>query len=251
MPTVELSDRPRLSILPRRLRESLAERGAWNTLRRLWRAAGSSLRERRLGIRTTGSIAGSELEFDAASFGYQPVPYASFDAAMRHVSLRAGEDVFIDYGCGMGRAVVLAATYPFRRVVGVERSHALSQIARDNIRRARSKLNCADVTIATADAREFEVPDDVTHIFLFNPFDEPIVMAVLRRIHDSITAHPRRLSIIYALPSCRRDPLVDVPWLVLKHELDTIDSDWQRLAIYETYCLNVRTRIMTVNENPC
>lgn len=234
MPTAELDHRLRLRMVPRKLRDSLVERGMWNTLRRLWRAAGSQLRERRLGIHTTGSIAGNELEFDATSFGYQPVPYASFDAAMQHVSLRPGEDVFIDYGCGMGRAVVLAATYPFRRVVGVERSHALSQIARDNIRRARSKLYCADVTIATQDARDFKVPDDVTHIFLFNPFDEPIVMAVLRRIHDSIAAHPRRLSIIYALPSCRRDPLVDVPWLTLKHELQTIDADWQRLAIYET-----------------
>ncbi|MBI2480776.1 MAG: class I SAM-dependent methyltransferase [Planctomycetia bacterium] len=187
-----------------------------------------------MGIRTTGSITGSELEFDEASFGYQPVPYASFDAAMRHVSVRPGEDVFIDYGCGMGRAVVLAATYPFRRVIGVERSSSLSAIARDNIDRASPNLRCADVSITTADAREYKLPHDATHIFLFNPFDEPIVMAVLAEIHDSVEARPRTVSIIYALPKCRRDPLVDVPWLDLKHELNTIDSDWQRLAIYQT-----------------
>lgn len=234
MPTAELNSRSLLGTVSRKLRESLAERGVQNTLRRLWRAANSSLRERSLGIRTTGSIAGSEMAFDAASFGYQPVPYASFDAAIRHVSVRPGEDVFIDYGCGMGRAVVLAATYPFQRVIGVERSDALSQIARQNIHRAESKLRCTDVTIETTDARSYEVPENATHVFLFNPFDEPIVMAVLAKIRESLDAHPRRLSIIYALPRCRRDPLLDISWLNLKHELVTIDADWQRLAIYET-----------------
>lgn len=233
MRTVELNERPLLGRVPQKLRESLAERGVRNTCRRLFRAVSSRWRERRLGIRTTGSISGSEMEFDAESFGYQPVPFASFDAAMRHVAVRPGEDVFIDYGCGMGRAVVLAAQFPFRRVIGVERSNSLSTIARDNIDRASSKLRCGDVSIATIDARDYEVPDDATLVFLFNPFDEAIVLAVLARIYDSIRANPRTLSIIYALPKCRRDPLVDIPWLELKHELNTIDSDWQRLAIYE------------------
>ncbi|MBC8355941.1 MAG: class I SAM-dependent methyltransferase [Planctomycetes bacterium] len=234
MPTAEINTNSRFSLVPRRLLESFAKRGVRGTIRRLGRAASSYLRERRLGIHTTGSISGDELDFDSASFGYQPVPYASFDAAMRHVEIRPNEDVFIDFGCGMGRAVVLAATYPFRQVIGVERSGSLSQIARDNLRRATSKLRCNNVIIATQDARHFEVPTETTHIFMFNPFDEPIVTTVLERIRDSLDVNPRNLSIIYALPQCRPDPLVDVPWLVLKHKLETIDSDWQRLAIYET-----------------
>ena len=232
--TAQRHDRPFLALVPRKVRESLARRGARDTLRRAWRAAGSSLRERRLGIRTTGSIPGGEMKFDAASFGYQPIPFASFDAAMRHVSIRPNEDVFVDYGCGMGRAVVLAATHRFRRVIGVERSEALSRIALDNVHRASSKLHCRDVTVATIDARDYEVPADATHIFMFNPFDEPIVLAVLARIRQSLCSHPRKLSLIYALPKDRRDPIVDIPWLALKHDIETIDSDWQRLAIYET-----------------
>lgn len=234
MPTVELNDRWRNETVLGKLRDSLVERGLRGTLRRLRRVASSVLRERRLGIQTTGSISGSALAFDVASFGYQPIPYASFDAAMRHVSIRPGEDVFVDYGCGMGRAVILAATLPFRRVIGVERSNVLSQIARENIHRASSHLRCSEVTIATADARHYELPDDATHLFLFNPFDESIVTDVLARVRSSLDAHPRPLSVIYALPRCRRDPLVDVPWLTLTHELETIDSDWQRLTIYET-----------------
>ena len=47
-------------------------------------------------------------------------------------------DVFLDIGCGMGRAVYqAAANYPFKRVIGVELSHELTQAARRNIERNR------------------------------------------------------------------------------------------------------------------
>lgn len=230
----DVSKKPGWMLVPRRIAASATEHGMLGALRRAWRTVQSSLRERRLGIDTKGSIAGEELAFDADSFGYQAVPYATFDAAMRHVNIRASEDVFIDYGCGMGRAVVLAATHPFRRVIGVERSNELAAVARSNVSRAKAKLRCSDVTIVSEDARTYAVPNDTTHVFMFNPFDEPIVLTVLARIRDSLHERPRRLTIIYALPKCRRDPLVDIPWLTLKHEIETIDSDWQRLAIYET-----------------
>ncbi len=232
-PTTEMPRETLWSFVPRRLRKSLGQHGVISTLRRAWRTVTSSLRERRMGIKTTGSIDGEELAFDASSFGYQPVPYATFDAAMRHVEVRANEDVFIDYGCGLGRAVVLAATRPFRQVIGVERSEELAEAARENVKRATRQLRCKSVVIECEDARTYEVPTDVTHVFMFNPFDEPILLTVMARIRDSIHQRPRKLTIIYALPKCRRDPLLELPWLSLKHELKTIDSDWQRLAIYE------------------
>ena len=40
---------------------------------------------------------------------------------------------FIDVGAGMGRAVLLAAELPFRRVVGVELNPTLARIARKNL----------------------------------------------------------------------------------------------------------------------
>ncbi|MCA9118917.1 MAG: class I SAM-dependent methyltransferase [Planctomycetaceae bacterium] len=234
MTTAQLKREPLFGEITRKLRRHLAHHGLGNTARRLVRAITSRWREHRLGIVTSGNIAGTEMGFDAVSFGYQPVPYASFDAAMRHVDVRPGVDVFVDFGCGMGRAVILAATYSFRRVIGVERSESLSRIARGNIVRAKSKLRCRDVLVETCDARNYQVPMDATHFFLFNPFDEPVVLNVLDHIRQSVEAHPRKVSIIYALPKCRHDPLPSISWLELKSELETIDSDWQRLAIYET-----------------
>lgn len=191
-------------------------------------------REHRLGIVTSGNIAGTEMGFDAVSFGYQPVPYASFDAAMRHVDVRPGVDVFVDFGCGMGRAVILAATYSFRRVIGVERSESLSRIARGNIVRAKSKLRCRDVLVETCDARNYQVPMDATHFFLFNPFDEPVVLNVLDHIRQSVEAASAKS--VNHIRSAKMPSRSAAEHFLARTEieLETIDSDWQRLAIYET-----------------
>ena len=45
---------------------------------------------------------------------------------------------FLDVGAGKGRAMLLAAELPFRRIVGVELHPALAAIARTNIKLYRS-----------------------------------------------------------------------------------------------------------------
>lgn len=234
MSTGDLPVNQRAAGVAARVGRSLRKHGFRQTVRRVVRAANTAYREWRLGICTRGSIEPNELQADDASFGYQPIPYRSFDEAIRHVSLQADQDVFIDYGCGMGRAVILASLHPFRQVIGVERSTELCEIAESNIRRASSRLRCRDVSIANEDAREFAVPDDASVIFMFNPFDEPILKSVLERIRRSHQHAPRRITFIYGLPNCRHDVLLDVPWLQLVRDIKTIDADWQRLAIYET-----------------
>jgi cyclopropane fatty-acyl-phospholipid synthase-like methyltransferase len=60
--------------------------------------------------------------------GYQmcaSTDYRSFRRVMRHIGVRE-QDVFLDYGSGLGRVLLMAAQYPFRRVLGVELSAAVS-----------------------------------------------------------------------------------------------------------------------------
>lgn len=53
---------------------------------------------------------------------YGAIGYNQFNEVLNALDIRAGTDVFLDYGCGMGRPIVMAATRPFRRVIGVELS---------------------------------------------------------------------------------------------------------------------------------
>src|SRR5947209_13328438 len=55
-----------------------------------------------------------------------PVRFAAFRAAMRRYVRPTRADVFVDYGSGLGRGLLMAATFPFERVIGIERSRRLN-----------------------------------------------------------------------------------------------------------------------------
>jgi hypothetical protein len=93
-----------------------------------------------------------------------------------------------------------AAKYPFARVIGVEISAKLNEIARRNIERNRKKLVCTNIELITIDAADFEVPDDLTVAYFYHPFGGDIFETVIGNIIDSLDRNPRRLTLIYQLP---------------------------------------------------
>jgi precorrin-6B methylase 2 len=110
-------------------------------------------------------------------------------------------DVFVDFGSGKGRIVYQAARrYPFARVVGVEIVEEFNEIARRNLELRRNKLRCQNVEFVTADAAEFEIPDDMTIAYFFSPFLHETFRTVLDNIIASIDRAPRRVLLIYAAP---------------------------------------------------
>jgi cyclopropane fatty-acyl-phospholipid synthase-like methyltransferase len=105
-------------------------------------------------------------------------------------------DTFVEFGCGKGRVVHQAARRPFRRVIGVEISPELAEIARAGLAARRHQHRCRDVEIVVADVTEFQVPDDLTIGYFFDPFSNEVFDAVLRGIVDSIDRKPRRVRLI-------------------------------------------------------
>ena len=117
---------------------------------------------------------------------YEPVPVADFRLLIRRVP----KDVvtaatFVDVGAGMGRAVLLAREYPFKQIVGIELSPHLAEIARENLARGHGfEVACRDVRLIRADARKRRMPRGDLVVFLYNPFDEDALGAVLDRIEE-------------------------------------------------------------------
>jgi SAM-dependent methyltransferase len=145
---------------------------------------------------------------------YVPTSYRTFRQAMLLAEVKP-DDVFVDYGSGMGRAVVLAATYPFAKVVGVELVPELNAIAEQNLAqaRARNRLRCSDVELITADATRFIPPPEATQLFFYNPFSEEILCAVLENVRPTF----QERTLIYISPSTdtRMDRIAHrFPWLV-------------------------------------
>ncbi len=188
----------------------------------------------RLGIRTTGVLYPEGTGPDKHYQSYEAAHYRCLHAAMQYFDPQNGQDVLLDYGCGLGRAVVVAALYPFGRVIGVELCSQLSSRAQENIRRARRFLRCQHVEIVTTDAAQYDVPPEVNAVFLFNPFTGPVLQAAMQRLHASWLRRPRTLKLVYLYPAHEPNEFEACPWLELDRELPTADWDGVRMLAYRS-----------------
>jgi len=168
-------------------------------IRRLWSLAVRPLgRWNERGIDTGG--ARIELEhFDPDNAHYAPSGWYDLRRALagRRVS---AEDVFLDLGAGKGRVMLQAARFPFARVAGIELSPSLHRIAEANVAKRRPGFACEEVELLLGDARDYAIPDDVTVVYLYQPFAGDVFDHAIESLVASLERRPRRLTLIYALP---------------------------------------------------
>lgn len=136
-------------------------------------------------------------------------PYEASDTTvlpqlLPRLSIRHSDYVFVDLGAGKGQAVFLAAEFPFKRVLGVELSPALHEIARRNCRTFRSRRQaCTHIEMLYGDAADFDFPDEPLVIYLFNSFDDVVLARVLGHLITSVHEHPRDVLLVYHNPRHR------------------------------------------------
>ena len=145
------------------------------------------------------------------SVDHVPIPYLALRTALRMVPWTPNSS-FLDYGAGRGRAVLMAATRRFRRVIGVEHSPVLAAAARANLKKAK-RLRCPDVAIVEGDARDYEVPDDVDVIYFFKPFRGDTLSCVIDQVRASYVRAPRRLWVIFFNDQEFREQAASNAWL--------------------------------------
>ncbi len=98
------------------------------------------------------------------------------------------------------RAIMLAAEFPFKRIVGVEFSEKLHRIAEENIRHFRTATSKYNVESVCIDAVDFPLPDDCLLCYFCNPFDATVMAQVLSNIRNSLLRNPREIFIVYYNP---------------------------------------------------
>jgi hypothetical protein len=158
--------------------------------------------ERRLGITTSGLIVPNDFGDESGEcYPYLGMSYRALKRIFDHIDVDPGRDVLVDYGSGLGRVPLYAASfYPFKRVVGVELSKSLHDVAVVNGEKAKPKLMCKDIEFIQADARDYAVPGDVTVIYFFMPFGADILTKVLENIRESARRTPRKIRLFYVNP---------------------------------------------------
>jgi SAM-dependent methyltransferase len=132
---------------------------------------------------------------------YQPTDPALFHETMSKQEIDFSRFIFIDIGSGKGRVLLMAADYPFRRVIGVELLPELHRVAQENIRRYQSdSQRCFAIESICADAQDFAFPLEPTMIYLFNPLPEAGLTKLLQSIERSLRQNPRPVFLLYHNP---------------------------------------------------
>ncbi len=216
---------------PVRILDRLRREGPAPSLRYAVHRLHAEYWERRLGIRSFG---GYRLEtegvVDRDDHDYAPESYLDFHRSMRWLSADERRGVFLDCGSGKGRIVLAAARFPFRRVIGVEISPVLTRIAERNLEAARPRLRCRDVGFVTVDATAYEFPDDLTCLFVYNPFVGTVLAAVVENLRRSLARAPRRLALIASNPDHFEKALAGAAWIAKTDEFQGL----RRHALFRT-----------------
>jgi len=109
-------------------------------------------------------------------------------------------DVLLDVGCGKGAVLCQAMAYPFARIIGTDLSPDMCAAATRNVATFSRRYPSANVAVVRADAATDPVPDDVTVVYLFNPFIGDVFNAFGDRLMESLARSPRPLRLVYNNP---------------------------------------------------
>ena len=165
----------------------------------------------RLGVSTSGVIPATKLQFEDDTAMEHAVRYRgspSFSVRSGIATLESKEEsfadmTFVDYGCGAGRVMLIAAELGFRHVIGLELSPGLVSRCQSNMARyaARNRAGTR-FEVLRRNAMEYFPDPSARVFFFFHPFDQEILNGVLSQIESSIDAAPRQ---VYVLTFQARD----------------------------------------------
>jgi len=172
--------------------------------------------DREHGVETDGEFAGwtylSDLEIPSANWirgsDYTPIWPERLHAGLALVPVKFEDFVFVDFGSGKGRAILIASEYPFKRVIGIEFSPQLHAMAQRNIAKYQPR-KCAVVESVCADFLECPLPPEPLVLFFFHPCDRASTIRIMTRIAESLRAHPRELYLIYVAPPAPIEQVLD------------------------------------------
>jgi SAM-dependent methyltransferase len=172
--------------------------------------------DRKYGTDTSGYLSPEDLvtgqEHDSLNYGYSAIAPSVFREALRRwqanspaVAGRIEAYSFVDAGAGKGRAVLLAAELPFRKVIGIELNPHLARIAQHNVerwRRARRTKSGKGIRIIQADALQFRWPRTPLLVYLYNPFECSLVAHLAEKLAAASRSGSPLVDLLYMNPTC-------------------------------------------------
>jgi len=162
------------------------------------------------GVQTSGLIPGRLLKtghthdrHSTAYFGVAPSVFRALLKRWQRTKPVAPIEqfTFIDVGAGMGRAMLLAAKYPFQQVVGIELNPALAKVAQRNLEiwRAEGRVR-TPMQVVCGDAVDLPFAKGPCVVFLFNPFGPSVMRRLMKRLAVAFADRAGQLDLLYVNP---------------------------------------------------
>ena len=155
--------------------------------------------ERRFGVDTGGMVEPAALTVPVGEvsegFTHVATPPRLARWWLGQLPREASSFTFVDMGSGRGRVLLLAASYGFRRAVGVEFAEELHAAALENARAARAHGLVIEPILG--DAAAFTFPPEPLVIHFNNPFSEQVMERVLENLNASYELRPRPVIVVY------------------------------------------------------
>ena len=158
--------------------------------------------DRRYNVDTAGHIDLPDLSISSPNVAmgayYEPIPEKILRQFVAELPIRHEDFTLIDCGSGKGRALLVAAEYPFRRIVGVEFARELHEITCRNFQTYRNpRQKCFALESLCEDAVHYAWPEEPAVIFMFGTFMPPLLRSVLDGLVASLEAKPRETYLVY------------------------------------------------------
>lgn len=205
---------------------------------RIWRTLAVRRRnlafDRSHGVDTATPVKIGALDVGGTSWLYGSSYEAVSDQDLFHIlsllPIDHSQHTFVDLGSGKGKALLLASDYPFKRIIGVEFSPQLHEVAVQNIARYRKDTQlCHDIHSVCADAMTYDLPDGSMVIFLANPFGIEVMSVVVERLEALLSTGQRNIFVAYLFPQ-NRAPFDRSP---VFQELTSSDRPAGGVVLYE------------------
>jgi SAM-dependent methyltransferase len=176
----------------------------WNFRLALFTVYHEIIGEKKYHLRTTGIDNLHHEKIESANLPhasiYQATHYYLLEKAFEFLRDENAGQNLVDFGSGKGRALCVAAYFGFTKITGVDFSEFLCAEAEMNIEGTRRFFPHVSFRVICGDAVDYPVAGDDGVFFFFNPFDEVVMIRVVRNILFSIKHSPRKIYIVYINP---------------------------------------------------
>ena len=135
------------------------------------------------------------------AFQYEPTPIRTFRRMLASLPCPLNDFMFVDFGSGKGRLRLAATEFGFKRIIGVEISEELCNIAKTNIKSFENKTGeVYNIEVVYTNAKSYSIPNDNCVLFFFNPFDRHLTEQVAQNIKAQFCKSRKKIFLLFYNP---------------------------------------------------